>query len=281
MAGASVLEKTETAARILTRSGAGRWDSVSPWEWAAVAGAGLVAGAVNTIVGSGSLITFPTLLAVGLPPLLANVTNTVGLVPGSVSGAVGYRRELRGQLRRVVKLSLAGVAGGIVGAVLLLAMPSTTFEMVIPFLILAAVGLTVVQPRLAARVAAKRRAGHREEGPALLGAVFATGVYGGYFGAAQGVIFLALMGAFLADDLQRLNAVKNVVAALVNTAAAVLFIASTSVRWSVALVEAAGAVAGGQLGATVGRRLSPRVLRAAIVVVGLAVSIKLFVDAFG
>jgi uncharacterized protein len=248
---------------------------------AAVAAVGLAAGAINTIVGSGSLITFPTLLALGLPPVSANVTNTVGLVPGSVSGAIGYRRELRGQMARVVRLSVAGGLGGIAGAVLLLALPSTTFEKVIPFLILVAVGLTLVQPRLAARVAASSREGERPEGPALLAAVFATGVYGGYFGAAQGVIFLAFMGAFLADDLQRLNAVKNVVAAVVNGLAALVFIATTSVRWSVALTEAAGAIVGGQLGASVGRKLSPKLLRGVIVVVGLAVSIKLFFDAFG
>lgn len=246
-----------------------------------MAAAGLAAGAINTIVGSGSLITFPTLLALGLPPVLANVTNTVGLVPGSVSGAIGYRRELRGQLGRTVRLSIAGVSGAILGAILLLALPSATFEKVIPFLILVAVALTVLQPRMAARVAASKREGRRQEGPILLAGVFATGVYGGYFGAAQGVIFLALLGAFLSDDLQRLNAVKNVVAALVNGAAAILFIATTSVRWSVALVEAAGAIVGGQLGASIGRRLPPRILRAAIVVVGLTVSIKLFVDAFG
>jgi uncharacterized protein len=255
--------------------------SVSPWDMAAVAGAGLAAGAVNAIVGSGSLITFPTLLAVGLPPLVANVTNTVGLVPGSVSGAVGYRRELRGQRGRVVRLGAAGMSGGLVGAVLLLAFPSTTFEKVIPFLILAAVALTLVQPRIAARVARSRRGGDPQEGPVLLAAVFATAVYGGYFGAAQGVILLALLGAFVADDLQRLNAVKNVVAALVNGVAAIVFIASAPVHWQVAMVEAAGAIAGGQLGATVGRRLPAGPLRAAIVVVGLAVAIKLFFDAFG
>ena len=254
---------------------------MSLWEWGVVAAVGLAAGAINTIVGSGSLLTFPTLLALGLPPVVANVTNTVGLVPGSVSGAIGYRHELRGQLRRTVRLGIAGVSGGVLGAILLLALPSTTFEKVIPFLILVAVALTVLQPRLAARVAASRREGRRPEGPILMAGVFATGVYGGYFGAAQGVILLALLGAFLSDDLQRLNAVKNVVAAGVNGAAAILFIAGSSVRWSVALVEAAGAVAGGQLGASIGRRLPPRILRAAIIVVGLTVSIKLFLDAFG
>jgi uncharacterized protein len=247
---------------------------------AAVAGAGLVAGAVNTIVGSGSLITFPTLLALGLPPVAANVTNTVGLVPGVVSGVIGYRRELRGQLARVLRLSLAGLAGGTAGAVLLLSLPSSTFEKVIPFLILVAVVLTIAQPRLQREMAARRRSGRREEGPVLLMSVFAIGIYGGYFGAGQGVILLALMGIFLNDHLQRLNAVKNVIAIVINGVAAILFIIVADVRWPVALIEAAGAIAGGQIGATVGRRLSPGVLRGAIVIIGLAVSVKLFFDAF-
>jgi uncharacterized protein len=248
-------------------------------ESAAVAGAGLVAGAINTVVGSGSLITFPTLLAIGLPPVVANVTNTVGLVPGSVSGAIGYRRELRGQLARLIRLGIAGVSGGLAGGVLLLAFPSSVFEKVIPFLVLTAVVLTVLRPRLSRRVAARGGQTDRE-GSVLIAAVFLTAVYGGYFGAAQGVILLALLGVFLNDDLQRLNAVKNVVAALVNSTAAILFILASDVRWSVAAVEAAGAIVGGQLGAKFGRRLSPNVLRVAIVVVGLAVSVKLFLDAF-
>jgi uncharacterized protein len=245
----------------------------------AVAGAGLAAGGINTIVGSGSLITFPTLLAVGLPPVTANVTNTIGLIPGVVSGAIGYRRELRGQRARIIRLSVAGMAGGSLGAVLLLISPSSTFERVIPFLILVAVVLTILQSRLARRVATRRRSGRREEGPVLLGAVFATGVYGGYFGAAQGVILLALLSVFITDHLQRLNAVKNVVAVLINGVAAILFVVVADIRWEVAMVEAAGAIVGGQLGATVGRRLSPTLLRAAIVAVGLTVSVKLFLDA--
>jgi uncharacterized membrane protein YfcA len=252
---------------------------VTPWEYLAVAAAGLGAGTVNTIVGSGSLITFPTLLAVGLPPLTANVTNTVGLVPGSISGAFGYRRELRGQVARVARLGTAGLAGGVVGAALLVAFPSNVFERVIPFLVLVAVALTLVQPWVAARAAS--RPGRREDGgPALLAIVFANGVYGGYFGAAQGVILLAVLGALVRDHLQRLNAAKNVVTVVVNGAAAVLFALFAHVRWPVSAVLAAGAVVGGQLGAGVGRKLPAGALRAAIVVVGIAVSIKLFLDAF-
>ena len=251
---------------------------MSPLEVATILAVGAAAGTVNTIVGSGSLITFPTLLAVGLPPVTANVTNTVGLVPGSISGAIGYRRELRGQGARTVPLSIVAVAGGVVGALLLLALPSTIFEKVIPFLILVAVVLTALQPRLARRLEARRTTGRG--GPLLMAAVFATSVYGGYFGAAQGVILLALLGAFVAERLQRLNAVKNVVTVLVNGAAAVVFIVASTVRWPVAGVLAIGAVAGGQAGAALGRRLPQNGLRLAIVAVGLIVSAKLFLDAF-
>jgi len=246
---------------------------------AAVAAAGLSAGAVNTIVGSGSLVTLPTLLAVGLPPLAANVTNTVGLIPGSVSGAVGYRRELRGQTGRAARLGVVAIAGGVLGAVLLLAFPSDVFEKVIPFLILFAVALTLAQPRLARR-AVGRHGTERSEGPVLFAVVFGTAVYGGYFGAAQGVILLGFLGVLVDDHIQRLNALKNVITVLVNGAAAVLFIAFSHIRWSAAGLLAVGAVAGGQLGAVMGRRLPPNLLRAAIVLVGLAVSIKLFVDGF-
>ena len=178
----------------------------------AVLAVGLVAGTVNTIVGSGSLITFPTLLALGYAPVLANVSNTIGLVPGSVSGAVGYRRELEGQRRRITVLGIASATGGLTGAVLLLVLPPTVFRSVVPVLILVACGLIAVQPRLARRVAAREGPERPHGGPFLFAAVYATGVYGGYFGAAQGVILIALLGIFLDDGLQRLNAAKNVLA---------------------------------------------------------------------
>jgi len=247
---------------------------------AGVFGAGIVAGTVNTVVGSGSLLTFPTLLAFGFSPKVANVTNTVGLVPGSISGAIGYRRELAGQRSRVRHLGMISLAGGLAGAVLLLALPGATFEKVVPFLVLVAVGLVVVQPRLAARVAARRatatRPRHRE--PILDLGVFLTAVYGGYFGAAQGVILIALLGIFVDDQLQRLNALKNVLAALVNGVGAVLFAIFASVAWLPALLLAVGATIGGQLGARYGRRLPPNLLRLIIVGAGLAVTVKLFLD---
>ena len=242
--------------------------------------AGLAAGTINTIVGSGSLITFPTLLAFGYEPVLANVTNTVGLVPGSVSGAVGYRRELAGQGSRVRTLAVASAGGGLSGAVLLLVLPGSVFRDVVPVLILLACVLVAVQPRVAKRLAARavRRGSVRPGGgPPLFLAIFATGVYGGYFGAAQGVILIALLGIFVEDHLQRLNGLKNVLAAVVNGVAALFFVASARVAWGPAIALAAGAVAGGQLGAHFGRRIPAPALRAVIIVVGTVVAVALWV----
>lgn len=239
-----------------------------------MAGAGVLAGAINTIVGSGSLITFPTLVALGLPPLVANVSNTVGLVPGSISGAVGYRRELVGQRDRVLRLGVFSALGGLGGGILLLAVPRS-FQDVVPWLVLLAVGMVVVQPRLSRWLAQRGRHPGSDRGWPLRGGVFATGVYGGYFGAAQGVILIGLLGLGVDDDLQRLNALKNVLAALVNGVAAVLFMADAPVRWVPAGILAAGSIAGGQLGARVGRRLPSNVLRGVIVVGGVAAAVKL------
>jgi uncharacterized membrane protein YfcA len=249
---------------------------MSWWSALAIFGVGLAAGAINTIVGSGSLITFPTLLALGYPAIVANVTNTVGLAPGSLSGAIGYRRELEGQGSRLVPLGAASVAGGLTGGILLLVLPGSVFRQVVPVLILVACVLVVVQPRLSRRLAQRDRPAVHG-GPGLFVTVFATGIYGGYFGAAQGVILIALLAIFIDDDLQRLNAAKNVMAGLVNGVAAILFILVAHIAWGAALVLAAGAIIGGQVGAKVGRRLPPQVLRAIIVVVGVAVAIKLLV----
>ena len=252
---------------------------MSPAAALAILGVGLAAGTLNTIVGSGSLITFPTLLALGYPPVVANVSNTVGLVTGSISGAVGYRRELEGQRPRLRVLGVASLAGGVTGGLLLLALPASVFDRVVPVLILLAAVLVAVQPRLARRMAAGEGASRRANGgAALFVGVLLTGVYGGYFGAAQGVILIALLGIFIDDGLQRLNALKNVLAALVNGIAALLFIAVADVDWAVAGLLAAGAIAGGQLGATLGRRIPPAWLRGVIVVVGVAVAVRLFLD---
>jgi uncharacterized protein len=235
--------------------------------------AGVAAGTINTVVGSGTLITFPTLLAFGVPPVTANVSNTIGLVPGSVSGAIGYRRELVGQRARLIRLASASLLGGVVGAVLLLALPEEAFSAIVPVLIGLGCLLVVLQPTISRRVALRRegRGTVHEHGPLWVWVlVFATGVYGGYFGAAQGVLLMAVMGIGIQETLQRLNAVKNVLAGLVNGVAAVIFMAVAEVDWVVAALIAVGSVVGGQVGATVGRRLPPLALRIVIVLVGVA-----------
>jgi uncharacterized membrane protein YfcA len=237
----------------------------------AVLFAGMAAGTINVVVGSGTLITFPTLLAFGVPPVTANVSNTIGLVPGVASGVVGYRRELRGQRARVVRLGSASLLGGATGAVLLLVLPEGAFRAIVPALILLGLLLVVVQPRVSAWVDARHEGARGEFGPWWVWpAVFGTGVYGGYFGAAQGVILMGVLGIGIADSLQRLNGVKNVLAGLVNGLAGLIFLVVADVDWTAVALIAAGSVVGGQLGATVGRRLSPLVLRVVIVIVGLA-----------
>ena len=236
--------------------------------------AGMAAGMINTVVGSGSLITFPTLVALGYPPVLANVSNNIGLVPGALSGVIGYRRELRGQRDRLLKLVPASIIGGLTGSILLLVLPSGVFRRVVIVLIVVALVLVVVQPRLARRLAHPGHAPSPVTAP-LMVLVGLAGVYGGYFGAAQGIILIALLGIFLAEDLQRLNGVKNVLAMCVNLVASATFIIATDVNWAIVGCIAVGSVIGGQLGATVGRKLNPQVLRVVIVLVGLSALIRL------
>ncbi|WP_310727323.1 sulfite exporter TauE/SafE family protein [Streptomyces sp. N2A] len=244
------------------------------WEAAAVLAAGVGAGTINTIVGSGTLITFPVLLALGLPPVTANVSNTLGLVPGSLSGAFGYRRELSGQRRRLLRFGLAALLGGLGGAILLLALPPEAFAIVVPALIAVALVLVVAQPRLSARLRARRArsgtAAHPDGGPVLLLGLLLASVYGGYFGAAQGVLYMSLMGLLLDEDLQRLNALKNVLVGGVNGVAAVFFLFVAHFDWTAVALIAVGSTLGGLLGARIGRRLPPTALRAVIVLVGLA-----------
>jgi len=249
---------------------------VSLIEAVAILAAGLAAGTVNTIVGSGSLITFPTLLAFGFSPVVANVSNTVGLVPGSISGAIGYRRELVGQRDRLVRLGVAAILGGLTGGLLLLALPAASFQKVVPILILGAVVLIALQPRIV-RAMGHRRAEGREHTVPLVIAIYLNGIYGGYFGAGQGVIMMAVLGVFLPDALQRLNGLKNALTVLVNGVAGILFILVAPVAWPPAILIAIGAIIGGQVGASVGRRLPAPVLRAAIIVIGTFVGIRLLI----
>lgn len=245
------------------------------WEALAIAAAGFAAGTINTVVGSGTLITFPVLLAFGYPPVTANVSNNVGLVPGSVSGAVGYRRELGGQRGQAMRLGVASALGGLTGAVLLLSLPSSAFKAIVPVFIGIALALVVVQPSIA-RALAKRPARPGRRGRALtLAMLYAAGVYGGYFGAAQGILLLGILGLALPQDLHRTNALKNVLAGLVNGVAAVFFVVAAHVDWAPAAIIAAGSILGAQVGARYGRRLHPNVLRALIVVVGVTAIVRL------
>jgi uncharacterized membrane protein YfcA len=245
---------------------------------AAVLAAGTGAGAVNAVVGSGTLITFPVLLAAGLPPVTATVSNGLGLVPGSITAALGYREELRGQGRRVLLLGIGAVLGGLAGAVLLLTLPASAFERIVPILVGLALVLVACQPWIAQRVRRRRASGdpvRRDGGPLLFTGLTLASVYGGYFSAAQGIIYVSLMGMLLDETLQRLNAVKNVLAAVVNTVAAVLFLFFAHFDWTAVVLIAAGSALGGLIGARTGRRFSPAVLRTLIVSVGTVALVHL------
>ena len=238
-------------------------------EYAIVLVAGFVAGVMNAIVGGGSLVTFPALVGVGLPPLQANVSNTIGVLPGSIGAVVGYRRELLLRRASALRLASLSLAGGVVGATLLLALPEATFETVVPFLLVIAAGLTLLQPRITTWLAARGPRPAHGGGPLAIG-VLLTGVYGGYFGAAQGVILLALLGILLDPDLQIANAVKNLLALVANLLAAVIFALFADVDWAAAAAVAIGAAIGGIVGARVARQLPAAALRWAVVVVALA-----------
>jgi uncharacterized protein len=247
-------------------------------EALAIALAGLAAGTINTVVGSGTLITFPVLLAFGYPPVTANVSNTVGLVPGSMSGAVGYRRELVGQRRRIFRLGSAAVLGGITGAVLLLVLPASAFKDIVPVFIGIALTLVVLQPRLNRLLAKHEITPQREGGLLTPLAVYLTGVYGGYFGAAQGILLLGILGVALPQDMHRTNALKNVLSGLINGIAGLYFIVFAHIDWAPAGLIAGASILGGQLGAHYGRRLHPVALRALIVLVGVTAIVRLLVS---
>ncbi len=248
---------------------------MSAGEIAALIAAGLGAGAINSLVGSGTLITFPVLLAFGYAPVTANVSNSVGLVPGSVTGAIGYRRELEGQRERALRLGGASLLGGITGAVLLLVLPASAFKAIVPVFIALALVLTVMQPRIARHLARRKIDVERHGARLTPVAVYLTGVYGGYFGAAQGILLLAILGVALKQDLQRTNALKNVLAGIVNGVAGLYFAFAAHVAWGPAGIIAAGSIMGAALGARYGRRLPPDALRAVIVAVGIFAMVRL------
>ena len=250
------------------------------WEMLAVVAAGFAAGGINAVVGSGTLVTFPVLLAVGLPPVTATVTNSLGLVSGNLAGAIGYRRELRGQRWLLLRLLPASVLGALTGAFLLLHLPPSAFEAIVPALIALAVVLVAVQPLLQRALARRRTSGTEDPAPfrigpgrlvGLLAGAYATGTYGGYFAASQGVLQIGIFGLLLPEPIQRLNALKNVLTMAVNGVAATAYVivAPDRVHWGAAALVAVGSLAGGFVGSSFGRRLPAVVLRTAIVVLGL------------
>ena len=262
---------------------------MTPLEGVLLALAGLAAGVVNAVAGGGSLLSFPALLAVGYPSVAANVTNTVSLWPGYLSGALAYRADLRAQRSRVVALGITAALGGATGTVLLLVAPEAVFDAVVPFLVLVAVGLLAVQPRVAARVrrraedrateraAAGRAARADHAGLALHASTFAAATYGGYFGGGLGVILLAVLGIFLPDDLSRLNGLKNALSLVVNTAALVGFGLFGPVAWAAVAVVGPASLVGGVGGSRLARRLPAMVLRRVVIVWGTAVAVRLLV----
>jgi uncharacterized membrane protein YfcA len=237
--------------------------------------AGIAAGTINTVVGSGTLITFPVLLGLGYAPVVANVSNTVGLLPGSASGAFGYRLELTGQGERLAPLALPSLAGGLTGAVLLLTLPASAFKAIVPVVIAVALILIMVQPRLSRALSHRRTRVAGRPDPVALGAVFASGVYGGYFGAAQGILLLAILNLSVDDQLQRLNALKVVLTGLVNLVAGILFVCVAHIAWLPTALIAAGSLLGGVLGARYGRRLPAQALRGVILIVGAVAIVRL------
>jgi uncharacterized membrane protein YfcA len=262
--------------------------ALEPAQIALLAGAALVAGAVNAVAGGGSLLSFPALLAVGYPALTANVTNTVALTPGYFGGTLGYRRELEGQRGRALALGAISAVGAVLGAYLLLISSAELFERVVPFLIFLACGLLAAQPRLARLVRERRQAGgdpppdgaQARAAPhtvPLFVAQFLAAVYGAYFGAGVGIMMLAILGIFVADSLQRLNALKGLLSLLINLIAAVSFALFADVSWVAVAVMAVASLLGGQLGVVLARRLDDRALRWLVIAFGVAVGLRLLV----
>ncbi|MEQ3553611.1 sulfite exporter TauE/SafE family protein [Pseudonocardia nematodicida] len=247
------------------------------WEIAIIAVAGLWAGLINTVVGSGTLVTFPVLVALGYPPVTATTSNAIGLITGTITGAIGYRKELEGQGGRLVRYGIASLLGAIVGAALLLSLPPDAFETIVPVLVGLAVVLVAVQPLLSRRLKQRETPKDRSSSPVVYLLIFLVGIYGGYFTAAQGIMLVGIMGLLLADSLQRLNAFKNALSAIVNLVAGIIYAFVAPVSWPVVAILAVSSIVGGFLGAKVGRRLPPTVLRGVIIVIGVSAVVYLLV----
>ena len=248
----------------------------SPGSLAFLLVAGLVAGAVNAAAGGGSLLVFPSLLAVGLPPLAANVTNSIAQWPGYVGIVAGARRDLQGQGRRILFTSVVSAAGSAVGCALLLVLPSAVFDAVVPALVLLASAVFALQPLIRRWTAPSPGAPDRLA--TLLPTVFLAAVYGGYFGGALGVILIATLSLFAHDSLVRLNALKGLLSLVVATVTVVYFAVGAPVHWLAVGVLAPTTLVGGYIGARVARRSPERVLRAAVVLLGLSVGVYLLLN---
>ena len=257
---------------------------MTPLDVALVAASGVAAGGINAVAGGGTLVAFPALLATGMSARTANIVSTIGLVPGYAGGSVAYRRELAGQGPRVRALFVVSALGGVAGAVVLVTTPAQSFRAVVPFLILGSCILLALQTRIGAAVA--RRRAHPEGRAQPAGAeitsavqagVFVSAVYGAYFGAGLGVLLLALLGVLLSDDLQRLNALKGLLSFLINAVSVVVFVVAGHVAWWYTGILAVTTWAGGHTGVQLARRLSPLLLRWAVIVFGTAVAIVLVV----
>lgn len=257
---------------------------MSAFEIVSILTAGVAAGTINTVVGSGTLITFPVLLAFGFPPVVATMSNAVGLVPGNVSGTWGYRRELQGQWTRLRWQVPGSLIGSILGAWLLLHLPEQTFKKIVPILLVLALVLVIAQPRIQAWARRRADRGGRDHAQltggqltALIVGTLVTGIYGGYFAAAQGIILVGIMGALLTESMQRINAAKNLLSLIVNCVAALTYtlIAFHRIDWAAAGLLAVGTFVGGFCGARIGRKLSPTALRVFIVVLGVVAIIRL------
>jgi uncharacterized protein len=250
-------------------------------EYALIFVAALGAGVVNVVAGAGTLITFPTLLAMGVPPVVANVSNTIGLIPASLAGAYGFRRDLIGEWPSVAKMGIWSAIGGIIGGLCLLVLPAENFVIVVPFLLVLSGVLAAAQPRVSRWVRRRSDGDPKDTSRISVGlviAITATGVYGGYFGAAQGVILLAVIGILWTTNMNRANGAKNVLAGVANVVSAVLFVFSGSVDWKIALIIAAGSGIGGLIGARIGRFLPAPALRAVLVVTALVAAVVLWLS---
>jgi uncharacterized membrane protein YfcA len=247
---------------------------LTPTQYGFLAIAAVAAGLINALAGGGSLITFPTLMAVGIPPVMANVTNTVALCPGYLGATLAQKKDLHGQQKRIRLLLPSAVIGGIIGGILLLNSSDKVFERLIPFLILLAAALLAFQDTLRSWLQRRQgdENGHIPEIFAVLPIALAS-IYGGYFGAGLGVIELAILGLFLKDNLTRLNALKQLLSLVVNVAASWFFLFSNQVYWSAAIVVAIGSLIGGLLGGKIARIISPSYLRQTVVILSIITAI--------